>query len=93
MTSREFIVDRIEGHVAVLLDEDGTPTDVELSRLPTAVGEGTVLRVPVSDHGNLSWEAALMDEAAQERRMEQVEAILQRLRARDPGGDARLGDE
>ncbi len=90
MTTRVWVIDRIEGAAAVLVaDDDGSVADVPLSHLPAGVREGAVLRVPQPD-GEPRWEAAEADEEARQARLGEAEAALDRLRRRDPGGDIEL---
>lgn len=46
-------VDRTEGELAVLVDDDGRTFDVPLAALPTGAREGSVLRLTIDhlDHG------------------------------------------
>ncbi len=81
-----WVVDRIEGAVAVLVrDEDMRQEDVAVALLPAGIGEGTVLRVP---GGNCpAWTQAAVDEEMRRARLCEAEEALKRLRRRDPGGD------
>lgn len=87
---RLWVVDRMEGSIAVLIrDGDERTEDVPLSALPAGSREGSVLRVPELD-GRPDWTAAALDEEARRARLREAEEILDRLRRRDPGGDVRL---
>ena len=88
--ARIWVVDRVEGRVAVLVaDDDGCRTELPLARLPDGVGEGAVLRVP-QPRGQPAWRRARVDEALRRARLEEAEGALDRLRRRDPGGDISL---
>ena len=88
--TRIWVVDRVDKPLAVLVaDDDGRGADVPLARLPAAVREGSVLRVPHSD-GEPQWDAATLDEELRRARLNEAEAALDRLRRRDPGGDITL---
>jgi len=90
VTTRMWVIDRVEGMAAVLVaDDDRSMVDVLLSHLPARVAEGTVLRVPQPD-GEPHWHAARVDEEARQARLDEAETALDRLRRRDPGGDIKL---
>lgn len=89
-TERVYVVDRIVGGWAVVVDEAGASTSVHRARFRTALGEGVVLRVPLDPGEEPEWEVATVDHAAGERLAEQGAAILRKLRDRDPGGDVAL---
>lgn len=85
-----WVVDRVEGSVAVLVrDADERTEDVPVRALPAGCGAGAVLRVPEAD-GRPDWAAAALDEEARLARLREAEQTLARLRQRDPGGDIRL---
>jgi hypothetical protein len=83
-----YVVDRIEGDVAVLVDEKEHGTDVPVDRFQVPLEEGLVLRVPVGDKGIPQWGKAEPDRRATEAR--DAEEAMNRLRSRDPGGDVRI---
>jgi len=84
---RIWVVDRVNEPAAVLVaDHDGRCAEVPLAGLPTAVREGSVLRVPHPD-GEPQWDAAEVDEELRRARLNEAEAALARLRRRDPRGD------
>ena len=84
---RIWVVDRVEGGVAVLVGDDDQETlDVPLSVLPPGSREGSVLRVGESA-GEPLWTSAVLDEELRLERLRQAEAALDELRKRDPGGD------
>lgn len=87
---RTFVVDRIEGDQAVLVDDAGPTVTVPRRALPAGTVEGMVLRVPVGPDGQPAWSAARVDHAEAARRRAEAEERLRRLRKRDPGGDIRL---
>ena len=84
---RIWVVDRIEGEVAVLVaDDDQKMLDMPLNVLPRGVREGTVLKVPESK-GHPLWASAILDEELRLKRLRQAETTLDELKSRDPGGD------
>lgn len=85
-----WVVDRIEGAVAVMVrDEDAHHEDVSVKLLPAGTGEGAVLRVP--EFGDRpAWAHAIVDEELRAARLREAEEVLERLRRRDPGGDVVL---
>ena len=97
-----WVVDRVEGAVAVLVavddpdaddpDQDDEPVVVEVaaSLLGEHAVEGAVLRVPLGAVGEPVWDAAERDIDAERTRRAEGEAALERLKRRDPGGDVVL---
>jgi len=84
---RIWVVDRVEGGVAVLVADDEEETlDVPLRVLPPGSREGSALRVGESA-GEPLWTSAVLDEEFRLERLKQAEAALDELRKRDPGGD------
>ena len=84
---RIWVVDRVEGRIAVLVaDDDEETLDVPLDVLPHGLREGTVLRVTESE-GHPLWASAMLDEELRLRRLRQAETALNELKSRDPGGD------
>lgn len=84
---RIWVVDRVEGRIAVLVaDDDEETLDVPLNVLPHGLREGTVLRVTESE-GHPLWASAMLDEELRLRRLRQAETALNELKSRDPGGD------
>ena len=84
---RIWVVDRVEGRIAVLVaDDDEETLDVPLNVLPHGLREGTVLRVTESESHPL-WASAMLDEELRLRRLRQAETALNELKSRDPGGD------
>lgn len=90
MSSRHWVVDRIEGTLAVLEAHDGTRTDVPLSDLPKEVGEGAVLSVPDARPGVPDWTSATRDRDAERTRLDEARRILDELEKGDDGGDVVL---
>ncbi len=90
-----WVVDRVEGSVAVLIrdgDErtgDERTEEVPIATLAPGSRAGVVLRVPEKD-GRPDWAAAVPDEEARRARLSEAEDVLRRLRRRDPGGDVTL---
>jgi hypothetical protein len=89
--SKVFVVDRREGKIVVLVDDDGNTTDVEAAKLPPRCRrEGTVLRVPLGARSVPLWSKAVSDPAEKKRRLAEASTRLERLRRKDPGGDVTL---
>ena len=85
-----WVADRIESGIAVLVrDDDAKTKDVPVPLLPVGTREGTVLRVP-EEQGRPVWSHAVVDEEMRLERLREAEAVLKRLRSRDPGGDVVL---
>ena len=89
-TTRIYVVDRIEGPVAVLVTDDGQTSNLTLDQLPVRIREGTVLSVRVDADGRPSWHDTLIDDAERVKREREAEQVLKGLRKRDPGGDVAL---
>ena len=85
-----YSVDRIEGEFAILVGDSGEEHSVQLHQLPGATTEGTVLRVMRDADGRLDWQSAQIDQAEAQRRAQEAEDLLNKLRRRDPGGDVEL---
>jgi len=86
-----WVVDRIEGDTAVLV-EDGTGRSLDVSRslISVSIEEGTVLRVPAAAEGAPDWRLAVPDEELRQRRLLEARDVLDQLKTRDPGGDVVL---
>lgn len=87
---RIYVVDRLEGDVAVLIGDDSKAVEVRASELPVEVTEGDCLSVPVGADGAEAWERARIDEELGEQRLRENQAVLDELKKRDPGGDVVL---
>ncbi len=86
-----FVVDRREGDVVVVVDDQGAAIDVAARDLPKgARAEGAVLRVPVDPDGAPRWRDALRDRAEERRRRAEMTERIERLRRTDRGGDIEL---
>ena len=85
---RHYAVDRIENDLAVLLDDEGAGFAVPLTQLPLALREGMVLSVGTGGDGRPDWSTAMHDETEERWRLEDAAKRLERLRQRDPDGDA-----
>ena len=86
-----WVVDRIEGDTAILV-EDETHRTLEVARnlLAVSVDEGTVLRVPATEEGGPDWGLAEADEELRKRRLAEAREVLEQLKKRAPGGDVVL---
>jgi hypothetical protein len=82
-----YVIDRIEGKIAVIVADDGRTFEVARGDLPHGSREGTVLRAGDADP---DWSQAQIDEAEGRRRLEQARDTLRRLEGTDPGGDIDL---
>lgn len=83
---RLYVVDRIEGELVVLVDEEtGEGVNMDSWELPL-VDEGMVLRVSIQDD-RPKWATAAIDQDETTRRREDAKEILENLKRRDPGGD------
>ena len=88
-----WIVDRIREGTCVLVDDaTGRTQEVAQSLMPSGrvLREGTVLKVPLTEKGDLDWMSAQADEELQQRLMGEAEEVLDDLKERDPGGDVEL---
>jgi hypothetical protein len=84
-----YVVDRIEGKMAVVIGDDGPNFDVLVGDLPRGTREGTVLRVTPTK-GSIDWSRAQIDNVERDRRLKEAREKLDRLSASDPGGDIEL---
>jgi hypothetical protein len=84
-----YVIDRIEGKIAVVVGDDGRSFDVPKRQLPQGCREGTVLRVEAGP-GGIDWSRAVIDDAERRRRLERSRETLRRLGEADPGGDVTL---
>lgn len=85
MTKR-LSVDRFEGSVAVLVDDDGNQFDVKKSRLPEGAKECTVLSLD----GDVKSGTFTIDHAETKRAAAEADAVRSELESRDPGGDVQI---
>lgn len=83
-------VDRVEGDLAVLIDDAGRVYDVPRSALPEPLAEGTVLIVTDGPNGIPDWSTAVVDHEERDKRLADLEARVARLSKRDSGGDVVL---
>lgn len=89
-TERTYVVDRIEGELVVLVDDE-TDEKVNLDswELP-AVDEGTVLAVELDNNGKPKWGAVTILAEETARRKKAGDSHIEDLKKRDPGGDITL---
>ena len=66
-----YVIDRIEGDVAVLIEDTGGKQDVPRNSLPKGAREGSCLKK--------NEDTFLLDEAETERREQRIESKLQAL--------------
>jgi hypothetical protein len=89
MTTAFYAIDRLEGKFVIVVGDDGKSLDVERSKLPKGVKEGTVLRVRIGSTGP-DWSSAVVDQAEERRRREETKQLLDEMKKSDPGGDISL---
>jgi hypothetical protein len=85
-----YVVDRIEGPVAVVVGDDGRTFDVPRRALPKGCRESTVLRVDAAAEETPDWAEVAVDEPERVRRLERARETVRRLSETDPGGDVEL---
>ena len=83
-------VDRFEGDLAVVRTDGGRFLDLPRWILPAGTGEGDVVVVRRVVEGEAARVELTVDRAAGAAARAEAEGVLDRLRARDPGGDIRL---
>ncbi len=88
-TERFYAIDRVEQHVAILVDDEGRSASVPVNRLPSGTAEGVVLRIPFETNVP-NWSRAVIDPAETQRRRDSAQQILDEVSQRDPGGDIEL---
>ena len=91
--SAVYVVDRIEGTIAVLVEDSpaSDSVEVEARKLPKGCAEeGAVLRVPVAPGSAPQWAKALRDRKEERQRADEVGGRLKRLQDKDAGGDVTL---
>lgn len=89
-TEKTYVVDRIEGELVVLIeDESGDKVNLDSWELP-AVDEGTVLAVELDGNGKPKWGSATMLAQETKRRAAEANKLLENLKKRDPGGDIKI---
>jgi len=81
-----YVIDRLEGEVAVLVGDDDRTFELPRRQLPKGSREGSVLRVTESK-GAPDWARAELDEGERRRRVKEGQEAMERLRKKDPGGD------
>ena len=81
-TSRYYAVDRINGQIAVLADDEGRHVALPLARLPRGVTRGTVLSIPLDRAGTPAWSSAEIDEEEAKRRAAEAERLRKGLKER-----------
>ena len=87
---RKYVVNRIEGELVVLVDdESGDRANLESWELPV-VDEGTVLAVEIDANGNPKWgSASILADETEKRRHEDTTRV-EDLKKRDRGGDVTI---
>jgi hypothetical protein len=89
-TEKTYVVDRIEGELVVLVDDE-SDEKVNLSswELPP-VDEGAVLKAKLDNNGKPQWGSVTVLEEEAERRKNSGRERIEELKERDPGGDINL---
>ncbi len=86
-TEKTYVVDRIEGELVVLVeDESGEKVNLDSWELPP-VDEGTVLAVKLDNNGKTQWGSVSVLEDETERRKNMGKERIEELKRRDPGSD------
>ena len=80
-----YVVDRVEGKIAVVVADDGRTFDVPQRVLPKGAREGSVLRIDAASTDAPDWTDAIIDEAERGRRLERATETVRRLGETDPG--------
>ncbi len=78
---RHYIVDRIKGEQATLLNDEGHATSVALDLLPSGLEDGSVLHVTLDSDGTPDWSSAQIDQSETEERRRLSSQILKKLEA------------
>ena len=89
-TERVYTIDRVEGDLVVLVDEDERTVDARVERFQVPLEEGLVLRIPIGDKGLPQWGKAEVDREATLSREAEARERLKRGRRGDPGDDLTL---
>lgn len=82
-----YVVDRVEGSLAVIISDSEQEHLVSLTQLPGELREGDVLRPKLDCNGEPIWTTARFDKEESDRRKQNATATIHDLRRRDPGGD------
>lgn len=85
-----LVVDRVEGELAAVEVDGGAVLDLPRWLLPPGAREGDVVQVEVHADGRARSLRLQVDAGATAAAREDAEALLKRLRDRDPGGDVQL---
>ena len=89
--SDAWVVDSVEDGIAKLEGPDGGFVHLPAAWLPADAGEGSWIRISLSNPRKGGRSITLrVDAAATERSSAEMEAQVKRLEARDPGGDLTL---
>lgn len=89
-TEKTYVVDRIEGELVVLVDDDsGDRVNLDSWELPV-VDEGSVLAVQLDNNQRPKWGTATLLAEETEKRKKHGGKQLDELKDRDPGGDVTL---
>jgi len=90
-TIERWVVDRVEGGIAVVVQEDDEiVVEVGVAELGSLAVEGAVLRVPLGTVGEPVWADAERDPEAEAARRSEGDERIAELQKRDPGGDIKL---
>jgi hypothetical protein len=87
---QQLIVDRLEGDLVVVELDDGRTLDLPRWMLPPGLREGDVVRATTEPAGD-GWRVETrVDPEETARRRSAAQQTLERLAAKDPGGDITL---
>ncbi len=87
---RRWVVDRFEGGTAVVELDDGRFVDLPGELLPAGAAEGDLIEVTRSASEGAVTLILRIRPGGREEARGAAQAMLARLRARDPGGDIEL---
>jgi len=90
MTTAFYVVDRLEGKMAVLVSDKGETIEMPRLELPHGVREGSVLRVRFGAPNVPDWSSAVVDSKEEKRRLDEAQKLLDEMKRKDPGGDITL---
>ena len=85
-----YVVDRLEGKMAVLVSDKGETIEMPRLKLPQGVREGSVLRVRFGAANVPDWSSAVVDSKEEKRRLNEAQKLLDDMKRKDPGGDITL---
>ena len=88
--ARLMAVDRLEGRLAILVDDSNEVHEVPSAELPKPVREGACFSIPIGTGGKPLWRNAVPAPEEERRRKAEAKERIARLSANDHGGDLDL---